>query len=432
MKHLFAIGLSVFILSHSSAFASDWKDAVATAISEIISSVSGVERLYVSAPRDASADERYYPFLDKSVRRVLESSARHEGITIVRSPLDASHYLGTEFDVTAKGLSLFFTLKASVNTAVSASKILEIEKSLLDEDWNKRTLREIAHELAGKLERALFGQHYRLVIGEFSGGQAETSGLVSQFSQLVREDLWEELGKLDMFEIFSQESSDLTDSKVIGRFRASGTEIIFRVMIVRHDDNRELATVSSRFSPRIVPEGVVVFPENQVVAGPTVDKPSATGTSKVEQTSMKVLLWVNHENRMYQADDSLVIYLRPNKDLYGRVYYVQSDGDICQILPYGSGTGFLRGGKTYAIGDVGDDIEMTITDSTLGQETIKVFTSLGQIDDKHLPEGFRAGQQLNCSVDDYKGLKRGLTRALGLKYAVRPVAEVKIHVSKRN
>jgi hypothetical protein len=81
---------------------------------------------------------------------------------------------------------------------------------------------------------------------------------------------------------------------------------------------------------------------------------------------------------------------------------------------------------------VGDDIEMTITDSTLGQETIKVFTSLGQIDDKHLPKQFRAGQQLNCSVSDYNGLKRGLQRGLGLKYAVRPVSEVKIHVSKRN
>ena len=147
---------------------------------------------------------------------------------------------------------------------------------------------------------------------------------------------------------------------------------------------------------------------------------------------MKVLLWVNHENRMYQADDSLVIYLRPNKDLYARVYYVQSDGSICQILPYGSGTGFLRGDTTYAIGDVGDDIEMTITDSTLGQETIKVFTSLGQIDDSHLPNAFRAGQRLNCEVSDYKGLKEGLTRGLGLKYAVRPAAEVKILVTKRN
>ena len=222
--------LVVFILSHSSAFAGDWKNAVASAISEITSSVDGVEKLYVSVPRDAGADKRYYPFVDKSVGRVLEDSAQHEGITIVRSPLDASYYLRTEFDVTANGLSLFFALKAAGGTAVSASKILEIEKSLLEEDWNKRSLRDIAHELAVKLESALFGQQYRLIVGEFSGGKAETSGLVSQFSQLVREDVWEELGKLDMFEIVSRDSSDSADSKLIGRFRASGTEIIFRLM----------------------------------------------------------------------------------------------------------------------------------------------------------------------------------------------------------
>ena len=74
---------------------------------------------------------------------------------------------------------------------------------------------------------------------------------------------------------------------------------------------------------------------------------------------------------------------------------------------------------------------MTITDSTLGQETIKVFASLGQIDDSHLPHGFRAGQLLNCDVKDYKDLKERITRGLRMKYTVRPVAEVKILVTKR-
>ena len=420
-----------FVLPHHLAFAGDWKNTLRGAVSEIVGGVDGVETLYVSAPRDSASDKRYYPFMDESVHRVLVNSVQHEGIAIVGSPLDASHYLETEFDVSAEGLSLFFTLKPSDGTKASTSKDLELEDGLLPKDWNKRTLRDIAHELARKVESVLFGQQYRLVVGEFSGGQSETSGLVSEFSQLVRDDVREELGKLDMFEILSQESSDSVDSKVIGRFRASGTEIIFRVMIIRHDDKRELANVSARFSPRIVPDSVQIFPENKVVAEPTVDKPSKTGTSEVEQTSMAVLVGVNHENRVYQAGDTLVIYLRPNKDLYARVYYVQSDGSICQILPYGSSTGFLRGNRTYAIGDVGDDIEMTITDSTLGQETIKVFVSMGQIDDSHLPHGFRAGQQLNCDVTDYKELKERITRGLRLKYTARPVAEVKILVTKR-
>ena len=435
MKRLFPSILTVLLgltfVFPTSGFSSDWKNTLTGAVSEIVGGVDGVETLYVSAPRDSASDRRYYPFMDKSVHRILVNSAQREGITIVDSPLDASHYLETEFGVRAKGLSLFFRLKPSDGTKASTSKILELEDGLLPEDWSKRTLRDIAYELASKLESALFGQQYRLIVGEFSGGQAETSGLVSEFSQLVRDDVREELGKLDMFDILSQESSDSADSKVIGRFRASGTEIIFRVMIFRHDDKRELANVSSRFSPRIVPDSVQIFPENKVIAEPTVDKPSNTGVLEVEETSIEVLLGVNHENRIYQAGDPLVIYLRPNKDLYARVYYVQSDGSICQILPYGGSSGSLRGDRTYAIGDVGDDIEMIITDSTLGQETIKVFASLGQIDDSHLPHGFRAGQQLNCDVSDYGDLKERITRGLRLKYTVRPVAEVKILVTKR-
>ena len=181
-----------------------------------------------------------------------------------------------------------------------------------------------------------------------------------------------------------------------------------------------------------IPSELATVEKALIEQGFTVEKHlNPNGKAEVEQTSMAVLVGVNHENRVYQAGDPLVIYLRPSKDLYARVYYVQSDGSICQILPYGSSTGFLRGGRTYAIGDVGDDIEMTITDSTLGQETIKVFASLGQIDDSHLPHGFRAGQQLNCDVTDYKELKERITRGLRLKYTVRPVAEVKILVTKR-
>ena len=154
---------------------------------------------------------------------------------------------------------------------------------------------------------------------------------------------------------------------------------------------------------------------------------------ELKKTQMKVLMWVNHDDRTYRHDDSLIIYLKANVDLYARVYYVQSDGSICQILPYSSRTGRLVKNRTYPIGEVGSGVSLTIDDTTTqGQETIKVFASLGQIDDSHLPKEFRAGQRLNCDVRDYNDLKEGITRGLNLEYTVRPVAEVKILVTKRD
>ena len=420
------------LVSTPSATAGDWMDALGVSIKKLTGLNASVWQLYVVPPRDAGPDQRYYRFLDR-VHRELRRAAQSNGLTTVGSPLEASHYLETEFEVSQDSLTLFLSLKAAETRQVSASSDLKIESDALPPGWNQRSLQDVTFEMISKLEKELFGQRLRVVVGEFSGGTSESSGLVSEFSQLVRENVLEELGKLEMFQIVPYEAIGSADYELTGRFSVSDNEIIFRVRAVRRHDKRELANVSSRFSVRIVPSSVAIFPENKVVVEPTVDKPLSSEVSDPDDAQMKVLMWVNHDDRTYRHDDSLIIYLKANVDLYARVYYVQSDGSICQILPHSSRTGRLEKNRTYPIGEVGSGVGLTIDDTTTqGQETIKVFASLGQIDDSHLPKAFHAGQRLNCDVRDYNDLKEGITRGLKLEYTVRPVAEVKILVTKRD
>ena len=151
-----------------------------------------------------------------------------------------------------------------------------------------------------------------------------------------------------------------------------------------------------------------------------------------EELKDTVALWVNHDNGMYRDGDNLIVNIKTSKNLYMRLYYIQSDGLICQIFPAGrNGSGYLGKGQVYQVGGASDAIELVISDETTGQEIIKAFASLGPIKDESLPKVFSEAANMSCMTEGYRKLQEGLTRALKLKHKVRPVTETKILVTDK-
>jgi len=417
--------LSALLILCAFPATADWRSQVGQSMRSLPSQNLEV---YVREPVDASREGSYYPFL-RHVQEVLIQKARNNGYTVVNSPTNAKAYLETQFRIGKQSLQLFLSLKDADSRNTIGSATVELASSVLPIDWKDRTLKDIAFELATKLDEQLFGQKLSILIDEFSGGKEKTDAFVSDFSILMRGYIREEVGSLDTFRILIEGSTSAQQYSLRGHYQVLGNEVFLRLKVIKVGSNHAIANASSRFSLGTVPSGVGMFPPNEIQAKESTDEIKSDAISKT--TTQTVTVWVNHDDRNYRDGDPLTVSLRPDTDLYVRVYYVQSDGVICQIMPSRSGeTGYIRKGYVYEIGGAQDDVELTISDETVGQESIKVFASHGPIDDSNLPKRFISGANVSCLEDNYQKLIETLTRALKMKYRVRPASEVKILVRR--
>ena len=416
--------LLVYAVSGSAS--SEWESALHERTVELAAGLEQPTKLYIGTPIDTSRERRYYPFLD-SVRHSLEVDMVSHGFHVVKNPGSADAHLRIEFLVESDALSLDLHLVAPVTGQLLKTSRARIASTNLPKNWTHRDLKDVAFELTGQLEELMFGQKVRLIIGEIS---SET-GLVSEFSDRLAGHIREELGRLNMFEIKSPASTGSNLYELGGNFLMSNQEVLIRLSLTHLDSREEKATVSSRLAINSIPQGVSLFPENKITAEQSVDVP--IGQRDDERPMIQIAAWVNHENHIYQSGDNLVVYLRPAQDLYMRVYYIQSDGTICQLMPFGRNqTGYARKDRIRSIGDHNSEVELIIDDSTTGQETIKVFASRGPIEDEDMPRRYETGSALSCIVGGYEVLVDQLTRALKANYRIRPVAEVKIRVVKQS
>ncbi len=415
--------LSLLLTLCAFPVAADWQGQLEEAIPRLPSQHL---KVYVRTPVDASTEGSYYPFL-KNVQQVLMQKARKNGYTVLDSPITAKAYLETEFRMGKQSLRLFLSLKDADNRNPLGSATVDLASITLPTDWKDRTLKDVAFELATKLDEQLFGQKLNIFIDEFSGGKTKTDSFVSDFSTMMRGYIREEVGTLDTFKILIGGSTSAQQYSLRGHYQVIGNEVVLRLKVIKVRSGHEIANVSSRFSLGVVPSGVGMLPPNETQAKESADEIETDAISKTPTHTVAV--WVNHDDRNYRDGDPLTVSLRPDTDLYVRVYYVQSDGTICQIMPSRSGeTGYIRKGYVYEIGGAQDDVELTISDETVGQESIKVFASHGPIDDRNLPKRFIEGANVSCLDDNYQKLTETLTRALKMKYRVRPASEVKILV----
>ena len=424
------IGCQLLFLSPTYA-QENWRSYVKDLVTKLVENQKSGGRIYVHSIRDESNRQIYYPFM-KTIGKVMAKEFRNKGFVVGPTPANAGAYVMTTFLEKPDGVFLNASLiNAEDGSTVLSSTAVEIPATGLPEHWKERTLRDVAFELAGKLEQKLFAQKIKIILGEFSGGYKKKDTFVSEFSATMKGYIKEEMIKSGTFVILSlskKRGGDESIGTLKGRYVTAGNDIIFRLILQKGGKRqKEIANVSTKFPSRSVPQGMAIFPPNIKIAKQNTDvKGDKTGYS----TGVPVSVWTNKSSGIYRDNDKLIVYIRPDRDCYARVYYLQSDGTVVQIFPsHEKESGFLRRGLTYEVGGKEDDVELVVSDETVGQEFIKVFASRLPIDDSFIPKEFIRGANVYVIRKKYRGLRDSLTRAIKMpRRKLLPAAETKILV----
>ncbi len=417
----------------------NWQRVLEDSVITLLSGLDPGAPVFIEPPVDSTRENAYYPFANR-LQSLIVSRVLVGGYHSVPSPLSAKFYLRTKFSVSNVGLVLTPSLVEASSGALTATMVVDLPASTLPDSWNQRTLRDIAHELAGKLARArgvVFRFGLPVVIEKIIGGTSVDDGFISEFGIAMRGYIREELGRFNNLQPMTMAAGavpGINTYRLNGHYQVSGSDVIVRLALLDPEASVEVANVSSRFAVNLVPSTLRLLPPNETVAARAED-PGDNGlaTESVEEKDKQLAqlaIWTNKEDPVYFNDDTLIVYLKPEIDLYAKVYYVQSDGGVCEIFPIKGGDGFLKGGEIKSIGDQNDLVELVISDETVGQEAVKVFTSSAPIDDRNIPKEFIDGPNVFCVEGDYGSLTKALTRALKKRARVRPAVEFKILVSK--
>jgi hypothetical protein len=422
LKRLLIFILLVFSFSSGVSASSAWNNKISQLTNDIISVSSQKNTVYVSEVFDSSQDQIYLPFSNR-IHASLSSSLIANGASVTNKYFDADFILTVNYTKSLEGLTLYASMTNKDGGKVSGGSILLASK-ILPENWNSRSLRNIAYEIAGKFDEKLLGQKINTVMSGLSGGESKSSDFISDFTVAMNEYMAEEFNALSSIAIKKDSRNSQNLYKIKGKFRVNGNKVSLSYKLLRKSDESIVAAASTEFTMDSIPQGMSMYPSNKNIAKNTFDDSSINSSNRIP-----VDLWVNHTNGVYKDDDRLEVSIRPNVDAYIRVFYVMSDGVICQIQPTSIGdTGLLAAGVTHTIGSKDDDVELIITDDTIGQEVIKVFASLSPIEERFLPTKYIEGVDYACTDNGYKSLKSGMTRGLKMKRSIHPVNEIKILV----
>jgi len=413
--------LFVALFATKQVMADTWGQQVAQFIGPIDDVVAEGQSLFVSEITDSSSDRIYLPFT-KRIHSVMLRSLGRKGIRLVSDPVDADVYLFTNYFRTQEGLSLQTRLVDQEGDERSNS-VTTIASELLPQSWDRRTLKDIAYEIAGKLDRKLYGQRFNTVLMDLSGGESESEGFISDFTITMNDYMREELNKLPPIAIRQAADGTTRSHRLKGKFMVTGNTVRLNYSLVRDEDGHMVTVVSTQFPLLSVPQGMKMYPENRYQVADSFDEKGGL----VERIPLAV--WVNHEDAVYKDGDRLEVSVRPDVDAYVRIFYVQSDGMVCQIQPSSPGeSSFLEAGVVYTVGGKDDDVELIVSDTTTGQETIKVFASTTPIEERHLSSSFIESVNFSCMNGDYRMLKDMMTRGLKMKRRIQPVDEIQILV----
>ena len=417
VKCLFAV---FFLLTtSSSAFAGQhWKSLIKYNVDYLVTVVDQGKSIYIDPPVDATREGSYYPFFE-TVQEVISSAVLDNDLKIDQDGLSNDYYFSTKFRVVDQGLELVLSLiEANLDSVVSTS-IVELTPESLPKRWNSRTLRDIAYELVGKLRTSKLGFRSNLpvIVEEFLGGSTDNELYISELGITMRGYIREELSQSRTFRpltIAESHDHETQPYRLKGHYQVNASSVIMRLVLLQSETNTEIVNISSGFSRSLIPSFLPVLPPNVEVASGTTDD----GNTEIQQTDLKI--WVNKDDLIYEHGDRLIVYLLPAVDLYTRVYYVDSNGEVCEIFPRAAGNGYLSAGKIRDIGKV--HLKLTIdSSSTWGQESIKAFTSSAPIDDSAVPKVASGG----CTKN-YQALSRGIK----LESTVQLATEIKILVRK--
>lgn len=413
--------LCISLFAVQQAMAETWGQRVGQFIGPLDDVVAEGQSLFVSEVTDSSSDRIYLPFTKRIHNSMLRSLVNRD-TRLVADSVDADVYLLTHYLRIPEGLSLQTRLVDQEGVELSSNAIT-IATRLLPQSWDKRTLKDVAYEIAGKLDRELYGQRLNTVLIGLSGGKSKSEEFISDFTITMNDYMREELNKIPSIIIRQAADGVSRSHRLQGKFMVIGNTVRLNYSLVRDEDGHIVTVVSTQFPLLSVPQGMKMYPENRYQVADSFDEKGGV----VERIPLAV--WVNHEDAVYRDGDRLEVSVRPGVDAYVRIFYVQSDGMVCQIQPSSPGeSSFLEAGVVYTIGGKDDDVELIVSDTTTGQETIKVFASTTPVEERHLPSSFIESVNFSCMNGDYGMLKSMMTRGLNMKRNIRPVDEVKILV----
>ena len=370
-------------VSHASKAETNWRSQIERGFANLTKKLDKERKIFISSPTDASQEGRYFPFIHIDIKQALIEAAGNQGYSVNDVYSDSDIWLKTKFNVRKDALSLASSIHDKGE--VIGSRTVYFSENQLPAYWKERNLNDIATELAVKLEEELFPQQLLITVGEFSGGYSESDTYVSECSNVIRGHVLEQLGNLHIFSVQKPDAADSDTRRLNGQFQIIGNEeLLLRLFIYEPNSGIEIANVSTRFTIESIPQGMSILPDNIGVAKKSSDP--LIVEEKIGDRKQEISIWTNHEDLTYRNGDELILQVRPHSDLYIRIYYIQSDGLICQIFPFSSSdTGEVKKNQVRTIGGGGSGVRYRITDDTLGQETIKVFSSFGPIDDNSLP-----------------------------------------------
>ena len=425
-KHRFVIcGLFFFVYFSlmPPVFAGDSFDSkISSFVKSIVNKNVNGKAIYIGDVVDASLDGIYLPFSNQ-IHSAFLHSFKSQDFRVVSSPEDADLYVFPYYNRKPHALLLRLHIEDLKGNEVSSGSVV-IPFHLLPESWDKRSLHDVAYEIVGKLDNSLLGQKINVVFDGLSGGQSNTDKFISDFTINMDGYINEELSKLSTVSVRNKSDLETRSYQLTGRFKKVGKKIVLRYTLIKDLDKKLVAAVSTWVSIENLPQGMSLFPSNRNTVAMSFD-----GNEAHLHEQIPVVTWVNHENSVYSDGDQLKVSIRPEIDAYIRVFYVQSDGMVCQIQPSSPGeSSLLRSGKTYVVGGDDDDVELEISNSTTGQEMIKVFASKYPINESVLKASFIDGANFSCVSGGYSDLTGRMSRGLNMVRTIKPVNEIMILV----
>lgn len=233
-----------------------WKDLVRTLTDSLLKQTPGPGSVYVAELRNGAKDGLYHPNM-KLIRDFLLAALSSAGIPTTADAATPQSRLETSYLLGGTGLSLNTRLIAAGDGSILGSATAELPREFFPDGLLKRDLKDIAHELVRKLEEAIAGDEYSLVLEEISGGRSEREGRTGAFSERIKAELKEEITQSGSFGLRSAGAAADAGRKageLKGYYAATGEEIVIRLALV--SGGKELAVVSTRLTADSLPQGM--------------------------------------------------------------------------------------------------------------------------------------------------------------------------------
>ncbi|WP_461395518.1 hypothetical protein [Deferrisoma sp.] len=190
---------------------------------------------------EAGGEGRVYAFVD-AVRQRFVAALGGAG-RVVADPALADAYVTVTYRIGPDGLGLEARVRSLEGGRVLGGASALIPGDVLPPGWDRRTLREVARELAAKLQDTLVGQRLRMAV-ELSDPRPEdpaTAGL----HETLRGYLVERLTAADGIEVVGQAGPG--DVRLALGFRAEGDDAVAEATVRRAGSAEVLATATARF-----------------------------------------------------------------------------------------------------------------------------------------------------------------------------------------